>query len=364
MRKRLPPLVSRHTLTKGASSPMVLEKGPQMKSSSFGTRNLDIREQFDEWRNWFSPVFEISREGDSPDFLAENAVWDLGGLTISRVSAPSVRVKRAKANIRRAPVDHWVLSYCHHGSTAIRTKNSDLVVASRVPYLWSLGEESESERTEVARMQIFFSRDTHGDMAVLLDAFCGSSLKPPWGYLLGEYMTLLDKWLPRMKTEELPHLKAAVRSMAVACVAPSVDRIALAKDEIGQVRLERVRQAVRRHLKSSSLCPSALCTMVGISRSELYRLFEHVGGVSNYIQRQRLLAANSTLCDPENAQSIQSISADFCFTDASTFSRAFKREFGQSPSDVRAAAACGIPIPAPSRIRPGFRRERFIDAIV
>lgn len=335
-----------------------------MTSSSFSTRTLDSRDQFDAWRTWFSPVFEISREGDATDFLAENKIWDLGGLTISRVSAPSVRVRRVKANIRRAPVDHWVLSYCHHGSTAIRTKNSDLVAASRVPYLWSLGEESESERTEVDRVQIFLPRDTHGDMAGLLDASRGSVLKPPWGYLLGEYMTLLDKWLPRMKPADLPHLKAAVRSMVVACVAPSVDRIALAKDEIGQVRLERVRQAVRRHLKSPSLCPSSLCTMVGTSRSELYRLLEHAGGVSNYIQRQRLLAAYSTLCDPANAQSIQSVSADFCFMDASTFSRAFKREFGQSPSDVRAAAVSGIPISPPSRIQPGFRRERFIDAIV
>jgi AraC-like DNA-binding protein len=336
-----------------------------MKSSSFSTRTLlDWRDQFDAWRTWFSPVFEISREGDATDFVAENEIWDLGGLAISRVSAPSVRVKRAKANLRRAPVDHWVLSYCRHGSTVIRTKNSDLVAASRVPYLWSLGEESESERTEVDRLQILFPRDTHGDMAGLLDASLGSALKPPWGYLLGEYMALLDEWLPRMKPEELPRLKAAVRSMVAASVAPSVDRIALANGGIRRVILERVRQVVRRHLKSSSLCPSALCTMVGISRSELYRLLEHAGGVSHYIQRQRLLAAYSTLCDPANAQSIQSVSADFCFMDASTFSRAFKREFGQSPSDVRAAAASGTPISAPSRIQPSFRREQFIDAIV
>jgi len=34
------------------------------------------------------------------------------------------------------------------------------------------------------------------------------------------------------------------------------------------------------------------------------------------------------------------------FTDASEFSRAFKREFGASPSDVRAAVRAG-PIPSP-----------------
>ena len=38
-----------------------------------------------------------------------------------------------------------------------------------------------------------------------------------------------------------------------------------------------------------------------------------------------------------------------CFADGSTFSRAFRREFGMSPSDVRARASSGMPPNAPSR---------------
>jgi AraC-like DNA-binding protein len=335
-----------------------------MNPSALSTRILGPRDQFEAWRAWFSPVFEISCEPDATHFLAENKVWDLGELLISRVSAPSVRVLRSKSNLRRAPVDHWVLSYCRYGSTGIRTKASDLVVTGGVPYLWSFGEESESKRTDVDRIQILLPRDRHGEMAALLDASCGSALNSPWGHLLGEYMVLLDKWLPDLELEALPGLAAAVRGMVAACVAPSVDRIVLANNEIGRVNLERVRQVVRRQLKSASLCPSTLCTSVGISRSKLYRLFEHAGGVGHYIQRQRLLAAYSILSDPANGRTIHCISADFCFTDASTFSRAFKREFGQSPSDVRAAASRGKPVSAPSRIQPNFQSERFMDAIV
>jgi len=327
------------------------------------TRALKSRDQFDAWRTWFSPVFEISRAHEQNDFIAENKVWDLGGLLISRVSAPSVRVLRAKSNLRRASVDHWVLGYCWHGSTGIRTKASDLVVPSGVPYLWSFGDESESQRTEVDRIQILLPRDTHAEMASLLDASTGSALNSPLGHLLGEYLVLLDRWLPRLKSEELPPMTAAVRSMIFACVAPSADRIVIADSEIGRVNLERARRAVRNNLKSPSLSPTSLSTIVGISRSTLYRLFEHIGGVCHYIQYQRLLAGYSALSDPENRQSIQSISTDFCFTDPSTFSRAFKREFGQSPSDVRSAAASGVPRTAPPRIRANHRDERFIDAV-
>jgi len=334
-----------------------------MTPSVLSTRSLDPRDQFDAWRTWFSPVFDISRTRDERCFIAENKVWDLGGLLVSRVSAPSVRVLRARSNLRRAPIDHWVLSYCRHGSTGIRTKASSLLASSGVPYLWSFGDESESERTEVDRIQILLPRDTHGEMASVLDASTGSVLNSAWGRLLGEYIMLLDRWLPHLDAGELPPMTAAVRSMVFACVAPSADRIALANGEIGRVNLERARQAVRGNLKSPSLSPSSLGAIVGISRSALYRLFEHIGGVGQYIQQQRLLAAYSALSDPANRQSIQSVSASFCFKDASTFSRAFKREFGQSPSDVRAAAASGIPGSPRSRMRENPRGERFIDAV-
>jgi AraC-like DNA-binding protein len=80
-----------------------------------------------------------------------------------------------------------------------------------------------------------------------------------------------------------------------------------------------------------------LSRLVGISRSNLYRLFEHEGGVARYIQRERLLEARSVLLNPAATQSISAVAEDLCFTDASSFSRVFKREFGCSPSEARSA---------------------------
>ena len=103
-----------------------------------------------------------------------------------------------------------------------------------------------------------------------------------------------------------------------------------------------MRQTVRKHLRTPTFGPTVLCRLVGMSRSNLYRLFEDTGGVARYIQRERLLEAHAVLTDPATTPSISAIAEDLCFADASSFSRTFKREFGHSPSEVRSAALAGL----------------------
>ena len=82
---------------------------------------------------------------------------------------------------------------------------------------------------------------------------------------------------------------------------------------------------------------------MGISRSRLYRLFEPYGGVNHYIQHRRLLHAYAALADPNDHRRILDIAEERGFDDAAEFSRAFRREFGYSPSEVRAASKAGRP---------------------
>jgi AraC-like DNA-binding protein len=88
-----------------------------------------------------------------------------------------------------------------------------------------------------------------------------------------------------------------------------------------------------------------LCRLIGMSRSNLYRLFEDTGGVARYIQCERL-KQHAVLTDSGTTRSISAIAEDLCFADASGFSRAFKREFGHSPGEVRSTALAGLASPA------------------
>jgi AraC-like DNA-binding protein len=194
-------------------------------------------------------------------------------------------------------------------------------------------------------------RDSFRDIAPLLDAALGSVLDTPLGHLLGDYVIALERRLPELAEADLSRLSNAVGAMVAAAVAPSAERIAIADRQIDLGRKERVRQTVRRHLRTPTLTPATLSRVVGMSRSNLYRLFENTGGVARYIRRERLVEAHAVLSDPATARSISAIAEDLCFADASSFSRAFKREFGLSPGDVRAAALAGLASPARTRSR-------------
>ena len=303
-----------------------------MTPDTFATQSLGPRDQLEAWREWYETVFDVIPQHPTGDeFPAEIYLWTLGGLAVSRTSAPSVHILRSKGHLRRDPVDHWVISYCARGAHFAKTAGAELEVPARVPYLWSLGQEFLHERTHVDRVQFLMTRDAFRDIAPLLDAACGSALDTPLGHLLGDYMIALERRLPAVTEADFPRITNAVGAMVAAAVAPSAERVAVAKQQIDLGRKERVRQAVRRHLRTPTLRPKTLSRLVGMSRSNLYRLFEDTGGVARYIQRERLLDAQAVLSNPATTRSISAIAEDLCFADASSFSRVFKREFGYSP---------------------------------
>jgi hypothetical protein len=150
----------------------------------------------------------VPKNPTSDGFPGETRLWRLGGLAMSRTSAPPVDVARTRAHLRRDAVDHWVVSYCARGAHLATTAGTSVEVPSRVPYLWSLGQEFHHERTHVDRVQLFMTRDAFPDIAPVFDAALGSTLDTPLGHLLGDYMIALERRLPIVTEADLPRLAA------------------------------------------------------------------------------------------------------------------------------------------------------------
>lgn len=317
---------------------------------AFSTRDLPVRDQRAAWRAWFNPVFDLAwrPEEEQHPFLADVAAWTIGGAMLSRVRAPALHSVRNAGHVRRDPTDHWVIAVGAIRSN-ITLADGALHVMAGEPFLLSLADTVESARGADDRLHLYLPRDRFAGLAPQLDRARGSAIKGPLGRLLVDYLHLLERTLPTLGEAEMTRLTDAIEAMVAACILPA----GAPEDTGGQMdvtRLDRVRRAVRKRLHSATLTPASLGRDVGMSRSQLYRLMEGEGGVIRYIQRQRLRAIHTALSDPEDERPIAVIAEACGFYDPSTFSRTFRREFGVTPSDVRAAARAGSTLPVDMRL--------------
>lgn len=316
-----------------------------MKAELFSTHHLPQAEQLPAWRALFESLFDVAVDHAEQDgFLAESRYWSLGAFGIGRVSAPTLRSSRSKSLLRRNPVDHWVLTVGGTRTAGQSSAGTTLDIPGHMPFLVSLGRELVSDRKTDERLHLYLPRDGFADLAPVLDARLGEGLANPLAHLLGDFIMLLEQSLPELSSDDMARLTPAVRAMVLAGVAPTSGHRQAAGAPIDLSRTKKVRRIIAQNLEHPELGPAMLCREAGLSRTGLYRLFEGEGGVAHLIQRERLRKAYELLSDPTNMRAISAIGASLCFSDPSSFSRAFKSSVGLAPSDVRAAALEGITV--------------------
>jgi AraC-like DNA-binding protein len=314
-----------------------------MKSVRFSTRELTPPRQLEAWRDWYADNYEVTPLGAADrGFAADSEVWKLDGMALVRTTAPPLRAVRTKSLIRRDPTDHWVIAIGERATTGLMVESDRMSVPAGVPFVLSLGEFSASERDLDGRLQLHIARDKFNAIAPVLDAARGQTVSTPLGSLMAEYIKLLERQLRSLTEEDANRLPQAVAAMVAACLAPSADRMTTASGQINATLKDKARRCIQRNLRSHKLGPTMLCQELGMSRSSVYRLLEAEGGVAHYIQRHRLAEGFAQLNDPSNTKPVVAIADELGMGDSSSFGRAFRRQFGISPTDVREAARAGL----------------------
>lgn len=328
----------------------------------FSTMDLPAVAQFDSWRAQCSDLVEMhATRPATAGYRAEHRVWKLGAMALSRVVAEEAAYSRSARHIRRDSLDHWIIGMARTGTQSLRTAAGEIRLPARVPHLFSLHQPFEGRREAVDWLTLFIARDALGALAPAIDAAAGRPLEGPMAALFGAYLEALAMQLPHMTEADLPRAAEATRAMVAACLVPRPETLATAREQIERGRLAQVKALIAENLRSPTLGPRRLSALAGISRSQLYRLFEPLGGVAAYVQDARLRAAYRALSRPDEARDIIRIAEEFGFYDASTFSRAFRRAFGRTPSEVREAGRGGRAAAPVSRSMA--QASRFTDIL-
>lgn len=141
--------------------------------------------------------------------------------------------------------------------------------------------------------------------------------------------------LPLLCSERLNGLLSAFLAMCPGLLSDTTRTNAAPTSS----RVLQARALVQTYAHDPNFGAMSLANMLGMSRASLYRLLEPLGGVSAFIRKTRLIKANRMLrSDCEEQDQIQGIAAACGFTRLDSFTRAFKDQFGITPSQARAVS--------------------------
>jgi AraC-like DNA-binding protein len=208
--------------------------------------------------------------------------------------------------------------------------------------VFSLAGAYEARRTNVDWLGLFVPRGAFPAVDEALNHTEHRALDGTLGRVFAAYLRSLADELTSASKDELPALVQATEALLPTLITSSANVLDSGDTCFDAPFVRNVRDFIDRNLCSWNLHVGRICKMAGASRSNIYRMFEPYGGVVRYIQRQRLRRAHALLADPTCTRAVNMIANDYCFSDPSTFSRAFRQEFGYSPTDLRRHAESGL----------------------
>lgn len=132
-----------------------------------------------------------------------------------------------------------------------------------------------------------------------------------------------------------------VRDLVAVALGATRDAVALAENGgIRAARLATIKADIVERLGHRDLSVTAVAARHGISPRYVRSLFESEGTTfSEFVLLQRLARAHRLLGDPRRIDhTISAIAYEAGFGDLSYFNKAFRRQYGVTPSDVRAMA--------------------------
>ncbi|AOF93179.1 helix-turn-helix domain-containing protein [Sinorhizobium sp. RAC02] len=300
----------------------------------------DCRRDSQLFAETLDPVFRttIATPERIDDFRAELSTYFMGPALffVADMLGTTYTFSRDPSRIARSGLDLILVQVTLAGSD-LRTVNGEtmLVEAGDVS-IFDLTRPMHSETqhchnlTLVLPRHLLFSKDVQNDgLHGLLFKRSTSTAR-----LIGSHLRALFEDLPDITQADAPTIVTATANLVTNLVGPKITERQQSGPTVRGAVIMQIRRYIEQHTAMADLGPDHLCKMFGLSRASLYRLFEPIGGVTDYIRTRRLRAAFDMLTN-DRKRGVGEIAYACGFADISAFSRAFRNQFGMSPSEVR-----------------------------
>ncbi len=315
-----------------------------MQRLIMSTNDIPEANRFAYWSEAVSDgLIGVSGERDKNEetpFNAKLEGWVGNSLVHFRYRADRFHVLRQNRDIaRRSWEDSYLLyrelsagAWFNHDRREFITRPDDLVIAdAAVPFatdnrasydheVWIVPRSLLDPHLPVSRrprsLVLTGSEGVAGMVKAYLDAFSAQMNALPDG----QVGLITD---------------ALCRLLAVACGGEAGEQ----REAIRLARLEDARRYVVLHLADPGLSPDKAAAALKLSVRQLHRLFEPSGmSFAQYTLSRRLEECRSALTSGSGAgRSVTDIALGWGFNSLVTFHRGFRRAYGATPNDLRAA---------------------------
>ncbi|MCJ8055094.1 helix-turn-helix domain-containing protein [Shinella curvata] len=313
----------------------------KLPSNSVAARaGADVRHASHLFAETLDPVFRTTLL--TPErldgFRADLSTFFLGPALFfaADMAGTTYTFSRDLRRIARTGLDLILVQVTLDGSD-IRTVNGEIMrVEAGDISMFDLSRPMQAETQGCRNLTLVLPRHMLFSKDVQNDALHGLVLKrsTSTARLIGSHLRTLFDDICDITPAEAPAIVTATANLVTNLVGTQLnDRSQRSPTVRGAVIME-IRRYIEQHMALQDLGPDHLCKMFGLSRASLYRLFEPVGGVTDYIRTRRLRAAFDMLAN-DSKRTVGEIAYASGFPDISTFSRAFRHQFGMSPSEVR-----------------------------
>lgn len=306
---------------------------PRLHSTTAGGSDS---QGFASWQPTIGTLFE-STVLDGQDFAACMTVYHFNRFLFCSGRLDGARYLRDSVRLGWCDLDHYLIHLpLQRGlvaGTGLRVRPADVVVvdlaqAADFRMASGVGVTLLVPRTALSPL-LADERQLHG-LVLRRESAAGG--------FLGSLLTSLSTAAPLLAMDEALQFTQPVLALVAACIGSMASRVAgTGAAGLGNLG-RRGRLYIEQNLHREDLAPKVLARELGVSRSQLYRAFDKLGGVCHYLRQRRLRRCLLALCEAGNSgRRIVDLACEHGFADEAHFSRVFRQAFGLSPRAARTA---------------------------
>jgi AraC family transcriptional activator of tynA and feaB len=294
--------------------------------------------QFAHWRELICEAFlDLTPESDLRDgFVGVVTQIPLGALSLARIDSQRQQVFRTARDIDRAPQHGYYANLQVRGTSTMTQGGRSTVLRPGDIALVDTTAEFTFELPEDFRQLTFFIPAPLLEVQLPGPVPTATRIETTTGVGAAVRHAMQAMIGSRLAPASAQRLAVHTAGMLAVALDPSlVDAGAAHSPRSYAAALADIEE----HLSDDDLSPAATARRLGVSVRWLHSLFAgHQQTYAATVRRLRLEQVWRDLQDPARAQlRIIDIAADAGFANVASFHRTFRRTFGRSPAQVRAA---------------------------